>query len=104
MKNLKDNFTAILDACKSCVEVGEGDDPISTGLGFEEDDLRIRLCFLASECYRDEDTGPRFRVSVQEISGSYIINEEGDEEEIPETELQELSAYIEKELPSLLED
>lgn len=101
MKNLKDHFTAILEACKSCAEVGDEDDPISTGVGYEENDIRVRLSFVASKYSRD-DTGNCFRVSVEEISGEYITNDEG--EDIPYTELNKLSDYIEKELPSLLED
>lgn len=49
MKSLKEHFESILEACRSCAEVG-------------------------------------------------------DEEEIPDVELRELSDYIEKELPQLLED
>lgn len=101
MKNLKDHFADILYACHNCAEVGEEDDPISTGLGYEEDDVRIRMAFLASVSYGDDDK-PCFKVKVQEISGEYITNDEG--EDIPYSELNELIAYIEKELPSLLED
>lgn len=111
MNNLKDHFTAILEACKNCAEVGEVDDPISTGLCYEEDNIRIELSFLASGrycCDGDGFSAPReqylsnVHISVEEISGEYITNDE--KEEIPDSELNELTDYIEKELPSLLED
>lgn len=113
MKNLKEHYSDILEACKGCAEVGDEDDPISTGLCYEEDGISIEMSFLASGRYYEDGDGydtPRdtylgnVRVSVEEITGTYILNDDGDEEDIPDIELNELSAYIEKELPSLLED
>lgn len=102
MKNLKEHFTSILDACKNCAEVGDTDDPISTGLGYEKDGIKVKLSFLASTCSTTDGDCPGFYVKVEEISGEYITNE--DEDEIPDTDLEELAEYIEKELPSLLEE
>lgn len=113
MKSLKEHFESILEACRSCAEVGDEDDPISSGLCYEENGIIIDMSFLASGRYHYDGDGyntpyetylTHVRVSVEEISGSYILNEDGDEEEIPDVELRELSDYIEKELPQLLED
>ncbi len=69
------------------------------------------MSFLASGRYHEDGDGyytPRetylknVRVSAEEITG-YYINEDGEEEDIPDSELNDLCAYIEKELPSLLE-
>lgn len=113
MNNLKDHFSDILEACQNFSEVGDEDDPISTVVCYNEDDILVELSFIASGMnYEDGDDYntpretylTRVHVSVEEISGTYIINEDGDEEDIPDSELNELSDYIEKELPSLLED
>lgn len=101
MKELKDFYSDILEACRSCAEIGDEDDPISTGVGYEADGVSINLSYLASG-QEHEDGYTNVKISVEEISGT-IINDYGDEEDFSEVELNELSTYIENELPTLLE-
>lgn len=103
MKELKDFYPYVLNACLGCAEVGDEDDPISTGVNYEDEEITVTLSFLASG--RDSDDGKltNVRITVEEISGT-IINDYGDEEEFSEPELIHLATYIEKELPSLLEE
>lgn len=103
MKELKDFYSDILNACRSCAEVGEEDNPISTGVGYEHGEVCVHLSFLASGRECDDGKLANVRISIEEISGT-IINDYGDEDDFSDAELNDLSAYIEKELPSLLEE
>lgn len=112
MKNLKDYYASILDACASDAEVGDYDDYGHNGCTIEEEDLYLEIGFSAYGRHTEDGDGywlPRtviishVSVSVDEINGCRYT-EDGDEIEIPDAELNELVAYIEKELPSMLED
>ncbi|MCM1139009.1 MAG: hypothetical protein NC453_10615 [Muribaculum sp.] len=103
MKELKDYYSDILEACRGCAEVGDEDDPISTGVGYEADEVCVHITFLASGRECEDGSLSNVRISVEEITGA-IVNDYGDEEDFSDAELNDLSAYIEKELPSLLEE
>lgn len=112
MKNLKEHFPDILEACRNCAGVGNEEDPVSTSVCYDGDDIIVEISFIASGRYYEEGDGynspcvtylTNVHVSVEEISGFYIFNDDG-EENIPDSELNDLSDYLEKELPSLLEE
>lgn len=103
MKELKDFYSDILEACQGCAEVGDEDDPISTKVCYEDEEVSVEVTFLASGRECEDGRLSNIRISVEEIYGT-IINDFGDEEDFSDAELDDLSAYLEKELPLLLED
>lgn len=104
MKELKDCYSDILEACRGCAEVGDEEDPISTKVCYEEgDEVNVEITFLASGRECEDGSLSKVRITVEEISGT-ILNDYGDEEDFSDAELNDLSAHIEKELPSLLEE
>lgn len=113
MNSLKEHFKAILDACAKDAEIGCREEPRTNWCTYETDDVFLDISFTASGIYHEEGDGynaPRetyitdVKVSVDDITGNRIVNEDCDEEDIPKAELDELAAYLEKELPELLED
>ncbi len=117
IKPLSSYFDEIVASCKNC-ELGgfdrEGYDYQTNGIYFENDDYMIEGSFRAAGQTIENGDGywtPRVTlvthasVCVEEISG-YAFNPETEDFdiEIPASELNALSAYIEKELPGYLID
>lgn len=117
VKPLSSYFDEIVASCKDC-EIGgcdcEGYDYQKNSLYFENDDYMIEGSFGAAGNMVEDGDGywtprvtlvTRASVNVDEITG-YKFNPETEDFdiEIPDTELNALSAYIEKNLPNYLVD
>lgn len=115
-KPLKEYFDKIVDYCAEDAQIGcrdyDGDDYRTNYICFEEDGYYIEGSFGISADIHEDGDGywtpyetviSRARVRVEDLEVSWCDPDTEEEVEVPASEINALIAYIEKEVPDLVE-